>query len=465
MFDRWLRRFKGNGLDLTRHQPSDFVGKIVVLNEREYVIGANVRTDDQQGYMHWLINRMSGLCLHMIQVRPEYQHAPDKAWEISKGKEGATAFLRDAERAEERPEMILPLTARQGCGGSFELHEILFGMFGHETPPAWQEAVNVANALESKRDYQGAIANFERVLAEHPNHTVALNNLASCHCELGQYVEAMDAISRVVEIEPNYSKYRGSHLIIGAHCPARRHAAKLYDDLKGAFPHVGDYDFYGIHAYLRIGEPERAREVLSRAKLPKTEVESLSETVERAVHARNTYDVLRVHLSEKGNDLQQEPQEELLSFLETAHAAYEDDPDIQASLGFRLRAAGSYERASTLLARAAGGIQYRLNAECWANAAYCLIMLGDWPRAMRLLDGTMDLLEKKGMANPVDIPGIVDWISDQGTVIETMKPSAGEVLNRALLECPDRSLITPAIEKMAALLRQFSAQYDSPVQK
>jgi hypothetical protein len=116
-----------------------------------------------------------------------------------------------------------------------------------------------------------------------------------------------------------------------------------------------------------------------------------------------------------------------------------------------------------LLLRAASGIQY-LAVQCWANAAYCLIMLEDWPRAMKLLDVTMDLLEKRGAANPVDIPGVIDWISDEG-VIETMKPSAAEVLNRALLECPDKSLITPAIEKMAALLRQFAAQYDGAVHK
>lgn len=33
-------------LDLTRHEPADFAGKTVILNEREYVIGANVRTSD-----------------------------------------------------------------------------------------------------------------------------------------------------------------------------------------------------------------------------------------------------------------------------------------------------------------------------------------------------------------------------------------------------------------------------------
>jgi tetratricopeptide (TPR) repeat protein len=465
MFDRWLRRFKGNGLDLTRHQPSDFVGKIVVLNEREYVIGANERTDDQQGYMHRLINRVSGLCLHMIQIRPEYQSAPDTAWAASREKQAATALLRDADRAEGRPDVICPLTARQGCGSSFELHEVPWGMFGHETPTAAEEAIVAANELKHKRDYQGAIAIFERLVAEHPNHTVALNNLASCHLELGQSVEALDLISRVVEIEPNYSKYRGSHLVIGAHCAARRHAAALYDDLKGAFPHVGDYDFYGVHAYLRIGEPERAREILLRAKLPRADAESLGATVEKAVQARSRYDALRSQLSAKENHFPQEEQEELLSFLEAAHAAYEDDPDIQASLGFRLRAAGGYKRASELLLVASCGIGNPCDVVCRANAAYCALMSGDWPRAMHLLEHTMSLIESRGMANPVDIPGIVEWISDQSAVIETMKPSAAEVLNRALLECPDKSLITPAIEKMAALLRQFAAQYRGAVHK
>src|SRR6185503_15533896 len=213
MFDRWLRRFKGNVLDLTRHQPSDFAGKIVVLNEREYEIGANVRVSDEQGHAHRLINRMSGLCLHMIQIRPEYQVAPDKAWAISKEKESATAFLCDAERVEGRPGVICPLTALQGCGGSFELHEIPFGMFGHESPPVAREAFDAANMLGEKRDYQGAIAILERVVAEHPNHTVALNNLAAYHLELGEYNEALARIGRAVEIEPNHSKYRGSQLI------------------------------------------------------------------------------------------------------------------------------------------------------------------------------------------------------------------------------------------------------------
>jgi tetratricopeptide (TPR) repeat protein len=460
MFNRWLRRPQSNLLDLKRHEPAEFAGKIVVLNEREYVLGANVRTSDQ-GFSHPLINRMSGVCLHIIQIRPEYRHAPDTAWTISKEKQVATAFLRDADRVEGLPDVICLLTARQGFGGSFELHEIMWGMHADETPPAMADAINLANALEKKHDYQGAITVIEPVIAEHPNHTVALNNLAAYHFELGQYVEAFAPISRVVEIEPNSWKYRGSHLMIGVNCPARRHAATLYDDLKRHFPHVGDYDYYGVQAYLRIGEPERAREILLSAKLPKVDAESLGVIVEKSAQARSRYNEFRSRLSAKGNhDLSEEG---VLPFLEELHATYDVDPDIQASLGFRLRAAGNYQRASGLLLGAAGGIANPADVACWANAAYCLLLLRDWPRAMKLLDGTMSFIENRGMANPVDIPGIVEWISEQGASIETMKPSAAEVLNRALLECPDKSLITPAIEKMAALLRQFSAQMDGPL--
>jgi len=65
------------------------------LNEREYVLGANVCTGDQ-GYAHRLINRRSGLCMHAIQIRPEYQRDPDAAWALSSDKQASTAHLRDS---------------------------------------------------------------------------------------------------------------------------------------------------------------------------------------------------------------------------------------------------------------------------------------------------------------------------------------------------------------------------------
>jgi len=337
------------------------------------------------------------------------------------------------------------------------------GEFGDETPMTAGEDISAANAMEKDRDYRGAISLLQRVVAEYPDLTIALNNLAHFHCQLGEYVDALAPIEHAVEVEPNHSRYRGSHLFIALHCPARRNAAPLHEELKRHFPHVGDYDFYGVQAYLRIGKPERAREILTNAKLPNAYAESLGATVENAIQVRKRYDSLRSELW--ANEHRDLSRESVLPVLEEVHAAYDVDPDIQASLGFRLRAAGEYERASQLLIRAAGGIDRAWEAECLANAGYCLIMLGEWPRAMYLLDAVMNALEAKGAANPYDIPGIVNWIGDQGMSIETMQPSAAEVLNRALLECPDKSLVSPAVEKMAALLRQFAARYSGAVRK
>ena len=81
-------------------------------------------------------------------------------------------------------------------------------MFSDETPTSAAEAIRSANAMEKDRDYRGAIGSFQRVVAEHPHHTIALNNLAHCYCQLGKYVDALAEIERAVEVEPNYARYR-----------------------------------------------------------------------------------------------------------------------------------------------------------------------------------------------------------------------------------------------------------------
>ena len=76
MFERWLKKTKpADHLDLARHQPAEFAGKIITVQGREYVLGACVRTSNQ-GYSHRLVNRKSGLCLHIIQIRVEYNARP-----------------------------------------------------------------------------------------------------------------------------------------------------------------------------------------------------------------------------------------------------------------------------------------------------------------------------------------------------------------------------------------------------
>jgi len=102
MFERWLKP-KGSSLlplDLRRHRPQDFQGRFVTLHGRDYLVGEKVRQTDQ-GVAHRLTNMMSGVCLHVMQVRPESLESPDIAWTLSEGKEEGTAQLRDQLRVDE----------------------------------------------------------------------------------------------------------------------------------------------------------------------------------------------------------------------------------------------------------------------------------------------------------------------------------------------------------------------------
>lgn len=102
MFARWFKPKDSSpiALDLTRYSPAEFQGKSGTLNGRDDLIGGTVRQTDQ-GFAHRLTNTVSGVCLHVIQVRPEYMESPDTTWALSKSKEEPTAQLRDQLRVDE----------------------------------------------------------------------------------------------------------------------------------------------------------------------------------------------------------------------------------------------------------------------------------------------------------------------------------------------------------------------------
>jgi tetratricopeptide (TPR) repeat protein len=461
MFGRWLKPKRGatDALDLRHHSPEEFPGKTLTLDGREYVVGERIRTSDQ-GYAHRLINRLSGLCLHVIQIRCEYMRDPASAWTASKTMESMTAQLRDKHRTEGSGDPVVLLTAHQGHGGSFELHEIPCGMFAEWSASPADEPIKAASDLANRGDHAAAIEMLQGVLSRHPHHTVGLNNLAASYDAQGQAVAALDAMRRAVEVEPNSSFYRGGLVALSLNCPRRREASVYFEELEQRYPHVRDYDYYGIHAYLRIGRPDRAREILLRGTLPAAQVEMLETAVEAAVRARRQFAELDGRLVESRFADLEEPA--TLRQLEEMHAGCDVDPLLQANLGFRLQAAGQYQRAVQLLLGAAGGIEDNLVLCCHANAAYSLLAQSSWKSAMRILTVTMDALtEVHKVVQPADVPGLVLWIRENGLVMESKQPSAADLLDGALRKCPDRGLLTPQVLRMNALLKKFSASLSS----
>lgn len=458
MFERWFKSSQAvpTPLDLGRHRPQDFQGKSVSLNDGDYLIGRKIEQSDQ-GYSHQLINRRSGLCLHVIQIRPEYAQAPDLAWSAGKGKEEATACLRNQFRksGDGNVDVIGVVTAWQAHGGSFAVHEIQWGMFdGQATAPALREIAQ-AGALREAGDHASASECLLGVLRQHPQHTIVLNNLASAYQAQGQYAQAIEAITKAVEIEPNYCSYLGAQVQLAVNGPYPRSALDLFAKLQLRYPHVRDYDLYGIHACLRSGHARRAREILADAPLPETDARLLAVTVERAVSARERLVRLGARVLEPGNDA--DALAETLRELEDIHQASPDDPHIQANLGFSLRRAGHYERACGLILGAARGLAGGLMPTCLANAAYCLIALSQWNNAFDLLASAMQAIKgSRAVVEPADVPGIATWVMDNNAVLESMQPSAADLIDAAIQSCPDPSLVTPDIQHMVTLLRAFA---------
>jgi tetratricopeptide (TPR) repeat protein len=347
----------------------------------------------------------------------------------------------------------------------------MFDVFGHVSAPAGAEGISESRALMSRGDHVAAVGRLEQVLAHHPYHTVALTTLAGCHSSRGDHVKALELYTRAVEIEPNLAFYRGGQVSIALSCPRRYMASKLFNDLQARHPHLRDFDYYGIHAYLLVGEPGKARELFERAALRKREADELRPVVEAAVQAHERYMTLEGQRYAflqvpSGQSTHAAPtDEEMLRVLEETHASYPANPFIEANLGVMLSKAGEHQRAASLLISAAGGLPDGLVPYCWANAAYCLIALSQWGPAMMLLKTTMGVLKKgpSGHVEPCDVPGIVNWIFKAGTVVvESLNPAEAELLDRAVVDCPDPSLIGPEIREMAALLRKFRLQASHP---
>lgn len=442
-------------LDLLRHTPDQFLGKMVTINDRNYRLGALFR-DSDQGYSHFLVNEVSGLCLHILQIRKEYMSSPEHAKQASESKAKATAAFRSQMKQEANPVEIPLITVIEANGGNFELHEIALGDFGSaEQKPEDATFIRVGELLKVN-DFTSAKTELDNLLAELPNHTVALNNLASCHSSLNNLPAALEVLGKAIAIEPNYMLYQANRAMVAMNCNRHREALSYFRQLKAGYPQLEDYDYYGIHLYLRCGATEEASELLRTATLSKQHADELSSIVFNAMAAQKQYKILE-------NDIRihQTFTKKTLDSLAKIYPSYSTHPLIQANLGFALFREGNYGQAQQLLMMAANGIAEKWVVYCWANAAFCLIKQGECASAMHLLNVTMVVL--KSMYPNLDYgvaPGIVNWLLNDG-VMESISPSAADVVDYAINSCPDKNLITDEVRQLAALYRQAAENYSN----
>lgn len=444
-------------LDLRRHTPEEFAGKAVSIGARNYTIGPKFGGDE--GHAHFLINEVSGLCLHVIQIGKEYLSNPPAALTASRERERDTAALR-TNMQRNAQQITLPFfSVVEANGGSFELHETTWGAFGHRQDSPGREVIDLAVSQSEAGDQSSAIAVLRGLLQTHPNHSIALGLLAGVYCDFNDLASAEQMFARSIEIEPNYAKCRGQQIIGALRSSRRRRALELFQELKARYPQLVDYDGVGISAYLICGEPQHALQLLQKNTLPSQDGEQLLTQINYALAAKQ-------QLSKLGEAMAQGliGETDLLECLEELLKAYPADPLIQANLGCALYRSGEFRRAVELLIYAGGGLADELSMCCAVNLAFAFIGASAWEPALEILAdvmGSVSETAKCTVMNPLDVPGLVDWFAET-TVLRSRRNSSYQTLVAAMAACPDQRLITAPVMQLAEVYRRAAATVAPP---
>jgi N-acetylneuraminic acid mutarotase/tetratricopeptide (TPR) repeat protein len=439
-------------LDLTRHTPDEFAGKSVTITGRDYTIGPRFKKSTE-GYAHFLVNDLSGLCVHLVQIRPEYQSNPAAALAASREKARETAALR-TDMLRKGEALTIPLmSVIEGNGGSFELHETLWGQFGHKKEDSLErEAFDLAVSLSEAGSKHAAANGLKALLERHPNHALALALLAGVVSELNDQPSARQMFARAIEIEPNYAKLRGQQIVIAFNATRRREALELFQELKARYPLLDDYDGFGIHAYLVCGEPRLALDLLQQNTLPKQDAEQLLVLITNAHEVKQQMEKLGDAVEKS-----QINEADLCELLGELHKVYPSDPMIQANLGSALYRAGQYQRAAELLLAAGGGIADGLTPYCGVNLAFALLKISAWEPAMEMLTDLMNEVSSKAArgaaVSPSEVPGLGHWFAEKG-VLKSKQLSSYQILAAAMTACPNPALIPRQVRQLAEIYRQ-----------
>lgn len=436
-------------LDLSHDAPEQFEGKSIVLCGREYVVGPRWR-ETSQGYAHWLRNSLSGLSLHVLQIRREYLKHPTEARGASHEKAQLSSQLRAAS-AKDGPVTAALMRALDVCNGTIEMHEWPMGD-GHEEP-----RLKLAREHASASRWQDSLQLLGEHLAIWPFDSYAHALRGTLYVECRDFSAAHHAFSEAIEIEPNFSDYDIRRLVAAVQSPSPFAALSLYDDFKSRFPEAHDGDEAAIHAFLRCGKSEQAHELLSNASIRKEARDALTPRVAQARSATAALRTLSAQWDGKGKR-----PDNPLSRLSAAWEAYPDDPYLNVNLAFALLSGGDPERAGQLLAQSIGCLDSRYAALCMANAGYCAVRLGQWPRAEAYLSTALRaLVTMRGdQLDESDAPGVAAWIDpDRGLIVETATHSAASILRPWMAANGAEPLPSETVRQLFALLERAEAAH------
>jgi tetratricopeptide (TPR) repeat protein len=434
-------------LDLTKHDPEEYEGKLIVCNGREYLVGAYLGTGAER-IVHKLINCKSKLCFHVIKVvrqpRPR----------------GIYTKLIARLRSNSQLARVIPITVElEIAGGRVELQPYFPSPSEERDPVA--DLLDEADAHLKHNDYTQAIDIYNRVLRTNPSHTMALINLSAAYRGLNEISRSRELASMAVEIEPNYFQYRHALISYSAELGQIHYALEEFFRMKAIFQDTHDLDDLGARLLMASGKPEAAKSYVETAHIEGAERDSLRKQIKEAVAAKTRAEKLMA-LAKRRVD--QRKWKDALDTLVDAHTLYDKSPILNVNLALALSRSGDLKRATSLLIGASAVLSEVWNPVCMANAAFCMIKDGELELAVTLLDTVSSVLSilhgGRLPANLADLPGIAIWLSEH-SVIEEKIATASTLIDRALANLPEHASVPQNVIELAEAYRTVAKSQPS----
>ena len=390
-------------LDISSHRPDEFQGKTIVHNGCEYILSKRVDRGDGR-VVHKLVNRRSGLCVHVVKIWRD-QHRAAVA---------AEAHLAVARIRALAGTNVLPFENVAAHGGLFQM-QMYVGPYEDENSAIHKDMAIADAALEANSPAEAA-RRYHRILETAPLHTAAMNNLATACDYLGNADEAFTWQFRATRIEPNHFPYQTNLLTYAAAAGKLGAAMQQYEKTQKQFPFQHQLDELAVRLYERAGYPHKALAIVERSPdedFRQDHRKRVQPAAGDCAHAEKLLQEART-LVFKGLTSQ------ALPLLVRASRRYGRHPLLRLNLGLARILGGEYAEGRDLLMSVVHVLPPAYLPGICFNAAAAEVRLGNVQRALQLFQGLHELLserrERTGVLRFRDPPGLSSWIDEARSV-------------------------------------------------
>ncbi len=401
-------------LDLEKHNPENYAGKLVCFNNTDYVIGECVGSGEDR-IVHKLANLRSGLCLHVIKI---YRN---KEAELKSKNEVATFLTAEILGFNTTPTMssgnLVPEILTTQIGNKTVAIEQYIGPYEPDSTETHQ-LMDMAEELISKSDYSAAIKYYSQVLRLNEHHTVAINNLSCCLALMDDLHSAFKYQYDATLIEPNYSEYR-KNLIEYAAGIGRLGTAELqFEILKNIFSYYSRIDELMVQVFREIGKPEKIKNLSIYDNADFEERKAVDSEIANKEKAGQI-------ISDARDDFFKGDLATASDKLKAAYDVYDKCALHKVNLAFCAAREGDYDSAIKLLSTSVNLLHYDYGLLIYFNIGICYIRKQDFANAFKYLQAVAQLLlQDPDQDSPIslgDLPGTGMWIDEKGMLEEPIE--------------------------------------------